>query len=43
MYAPDAATVFLLRPDGYLGYRGSVGDGKALIEHLQKTFAPTSG
>ena len=40
-YAAKGPSVFVLRPDGYLGYRGPV-DAKALIDHLQKTFAPAN-
>ena len=36
-YAAKGPSVFVLRPDGYLGYRGPV-DAKALIDHLQNTF-----
>ncbi|HEY5854630.1 MAG TPA: FAD-dependent monooxygenase, partial [Aldersonia sp.] len=42
-YSPNGASVFVLRPDGYLGYRGPVADAKALIDHLRNTFAPVSG
>jgi len=43
MYSPDGASVFVVRPDGYLGYRGPKDDTTALIDHLQRTFAPVSG
>ncbi len=31
--------VFVLRPDGYLGYRGDAGDLEALQRYLKATFA----
>jgi pentachlorophenol monooxygenase len=31
--------VFVLRPDGYLGYRGDAADGDALTTYLKGTFA----
>ncbi|NED62467.1 pentachlorophenol monooxygenase, partial [Streptomyces sp. SID10244] len=37
-YRPDGDTVFIVRPDGYLGYRGPVGDGMSMTEHLGLTF-----
>ncbi|GAB90048.1 FAD-dependent monooxygenase [Gordonia rhizosphera] len=38
-YRPDGDTVFLIRPDGYLSYRGPVGDVAALVKHLALTFS----
>ncbi|WP_280340804.1 FAD-dependent monooxygenase [Nocardia neocaledoniensis] len=38
-YRPEPGTLFLIRPDGYLGYVGSPTDA-ALSRHLAATFAP---
>lgn len=37
-YRPDGSTVFVIRPDGYVGYRGPTTDGKAALRHLEGTF-----
>ncbi|RPA20115.1 FAD-dependent monooxygenase [Gordonia sp. OPL2] len=38
-YQPGGSTVFVLRPDGYLGYRGPVADVESMRKHLASTFA----
>ncbi|MEV0334410.1 FAD-dependent monooxygenase [Nocardia sp. NPDC050717] len=38
-YRPEPGTLFLVRPDGYLGYVGSP-TAPALTRHLTATFAP---
>lgn len=37
-YLPDGSTVFVIRPDGYVGYRGPVTDAKAALAYLEGTF-----
>lgn len=37
-YRPDGDTVFIVRPDGYLGYRGPVSDCTSMTKHLGRTF-----
>jgi 2-polyprenyl-6-methoxyphenol hydroxylase-like FAD-dependent oxidoreductase len=39
LYHAADAQVFVLRPDGYLGYRGDAGDVDALTTYLKATFA----
>lgn len=38
-YAPPGRSAFLVRPDGYLGYRQSRIDSEGLVEHLGRVFA----
>jgi pentachlorophenol monooxygenase len=37
-YSTAGTSVFVVRPDGYLGYRASGTDTDALVAHLHKTF-----
>ncbi|MCR5976794.1 pentachlorophenol monooxygenase [Gordonia jinghuaiqii] len=37
-YLPDGSSVFVVRPDGYLGYRGPTTDTKAALAYLEGTF-----
>ena len=37
-HAPEGK-VFVVRPDGYLGYRGDAADLDALTRYLKATFA----
>ncbi|UOG21795.1 FAD-dependent monooxygenase [Gordonia amicalis] len=38
-YRPDGSTAFVIRPDGYLGYRGPLDDAAAVLAYLRATFA----
>ncbi|MCZ4652338.1 FAD-dependent monooxygenase [Gordonia amicalis] len=38
-YRPDGSTAFVIRPDGYLGYRGPLDDTAAVLAYLRATFA----
>ncbi len=38
-YLPDGSTAFVIRPDGYLGYRGPLDDTAAVLAYLRATFA----
>ncbi|AZZ82529.1 pentachlorophenol monooxygenase [Gordonia alkanivorans] len=38
-YCPDGSTAFVIRPDGYLGYRGPLADTAAVLSYLRATFA----
>jgi hypothetical protein len=38
-YHAGAAELFVLRPDGYLGYRGDASDHAGLTTYLKGTFA----
>jgi 2-polyprenyl-6-methoxyphenol hydroxylase-like FAD-dependent oxidoreductase len=38
-YAADGDSVFVVRPDGYLGYAASAVDVDGLVAHLAATFA----
>jgi 2-polyprenyl-6-methoxyphenol hydroxylase-like FAD-dependent oxidoreductase len=38
-YHAEAGELFVLRPDGYLGYRGAAADPDALTGYLKATFA----
>ncbi|MFJ2750385.1 FAD-dependent monooxygenase [Streptomyces sp. NPDC087297] len=40
LYAAEAPTAFVIRPDGYLGARLSPPDPRALAAHLAAVFAP---
>ncbi len=37
-YLPDGSTVFVIRPDGHIGYRGPIADTKAALSYLEGTF-----
>jgi pentachlorophenol monooxygenase len=37
-YAAGGDSVFVVRPDGYLGFTGLDGDIDALVAHLRATF-----
>lgn len=37
-YLPDGSTAFVIRPDGYLGYRGPIDDAAAVVKYLRTTF-----
>lgn len=37
-YLPDGSTAFVIRPDGYVGYRGPVTDTKGALAYLEGTF-----
>jgi 2-polyprenyl-6-methoxyphenol hydroxylase-like FAD-dependent oxidoreductase len=39
MYAATASSVFVVRPDGYLGFAATGIDGDHLVAHLRTTFA----
>ncbi|MET9198921.1 FAD-dependent monooxygenase [Gordonia sp. NPDC003585] len=41
-YRPDGPTVFVIRPDGYLGYRGPLSNVTATLAHLRSTFAESA-
>lgn len=38
-YLPDGSTAFVIRPDGYLGYRGPLDDTATVLAYLRATFA----
>ena len=38
-YLPGPSAAFVVRPDGYLGYRGDAADIDALTRYLKATFA----
>ncbi|MEO9328831.1 FAD-dependent monooxygenase [Gordonia aurantiaca] len=38
-YRPDGSAIFVIRPDGYIGYRGPLGDTRAALTYLESTFA----
>jgi pentachlorophenol monooxygenase len=38
-YSTGGRTVFVVRPDGYLGYAGGHADVDGLVAHLRRTFA----
>ncbi|MGP3707563.1 FAD-dependent monooxygenase [Gordonia paraffinivorans] len=37
-YRPDGSTIFVIRPDGHIGYRGPMGDTHAALSYLESTF-----
>jgi pentachlorophenol monooxygenase len=37
-YSTAGTSVFVVRPDGYLGYRSPGTDADPLVAHLRKTF-----
>lgn len=41
-YGAKSATAYLVRPDGYIAWRGMATDGDALRTHLHGIFGPTS-
>lgn len=40
-YVPEGPSIFVVRPDGYLGYRGPLADGDGVAAYLATTFAST--
>ena len=41
-YAAVAPTVYLIRPDGYVGFRSQPADEQRLLEHLGRYLIPRS-
>jgi hypothetical protein len=40
-YRPGRSAAFVVRPDGYLGYRGTASGGPVdVLAHLARTFRP---
>ncbi|MEE3853527.1 FAD-dependent monooxygenase [Gordonia sp. LSe1-13] len=37
-YVPASSSIFIVRPDGYLGYRGPTADAASALDHLALTF-----
>jgi hypothetical protein len=37
-YGAEGACIYLVRPDGYVGFRSSLADVPALLEYLQGNF-----
>lgn len=41
-YAAQTECLYLIRPDGYIGYRNQPADGERLLEHIGKTLVAAS-
>ena len=42
-YGAEQGAIYLIRPDGYIGFRGSLADRDALIADLHRRFGVTGG
>lgn len=38
-YSPSGSSVYIVRPDGYLGFAAAATDVDGLVTHLRATFA----
>jgi hypothetical protein len=43
LYGASAESLYLVRPDGYVGFRGQPAEAESLIEYLRSKYADASG
>jgi 2-polyprenyl-6-methoxyphenol hydroxylase-like FAD-dependent oxidoreductase len=43
LYGASAESLYLIRPDGYVGFRGQPAEAEPLIEYLRSNYADASG